>query len=150
VIDGVLMTTRKNIWNQCRFDEDLLKGFHGYDLDFSFSARKFGKVVVTQELLLEHFSLGSFSMDWLNDSLLLNEKWLSILPIHTEKTNQKDDYSDYIATVSLLSHLLRYHENEKLVIKYYSLLLFKWFVYNRFRFTKTVAKYLLFHQTNLQ
>jgi hypothetical protein len=144
------MVTRKNIWKQCRFDENLLKGFHGYDLDFSFSARKFGKVVVTHEILLEHFSLGSFTIDWLKDSLLINEKWLSILPIHAQLTKHEDHFSDYIATVSLLTHLLRFHENKKLVIKYYSMLLFKWFDYNRFRFTKTVAKYLLFHQTNLQ
>jgi hypothetical protein len=150
VIDGVLMVTRKNILNQCCFDEDLLKGFHGYDLDFSFSTRKFGKVVVTHEILLEHFSLGSFTIDWLKDSLLINEKWLSILPIHAQLTKHEDHFSDYIATVSLLTHLLRFHENKKLVIKYYSMLLFKWFDYNRFRFTKTVAKYLLFHQTNLQ
>jgi glycosyltransferase involved in cell wall biosynthesis len=39
VLDGMFLATRKEYWEQKPFDEDLLKGFHGYDIDFSLSQR---------------------------------------------------------------------------------------------------------------
>ncbi len=42
VLDGVLLCCKKNVWQQVKFDEIFLKGFHLYDIDFSFRvAQKF-------------------------------------------------------------------------------------------------------------
>lgn len=147
LIDGVCMATHKAVWQQHRFDDVLLKGFHGYDFDFSLSAGTAGKVVVTHEILLEHFSSGSFSSGWLKDTLLLHRKWRHALPRYVAVPGVSDPYSDYVAAVSLLTHLLRHKGFKKSVIHYYCLLVFKYFHHNRFRFTKTVMKYLFFHQT---
>lgn len=147
VIDGVFMVTRKSVWEKKRFDEHLLKGFHGYDLDFSLSIGLSDRVVVTHEILLEHFSPGSFSRSWLNDILTLHQKWHYFLPRNVTSPGKCDPYSDYIATISLLSHMLRYKGFVRLVITYYCKLLFKYFNFNRFRYTKSVLKYLFFHHT---
>ena len=62
------------------FDEKLLTGFHGYDLDLSLAIGKHYKVGVTYEILAEHFSEGTLNTDWLRSALLIHQKWADCLP----------------------------------------------------------------------
>lgn len=56
VIDGVFMAARKD--NSISFNTKLT-GFHNYDLNLSFEYLKKGYiVVVTNNILLDHFSIG--------------------------------------------------------------------------------------------
>lgn len=79
-IDGVFMATTKVVWNESKFDEISLKGFHGYDFDFSMQVAQQYQVLVCNEILIEHFSKGSFNRDWINTTILLNKKWSHQLP----------------------------------------------------------------------
>ena len=46
-LDGVFLATRKEVWKEIQFDEKLIKGFHGYDLDFTLrAAQRFHNYVV--------------------------------------------------------------------------------------------------------
>ena len=58
VLDGVFLATSKAVWELNRFDEKILSGFHGYDLDFSLSVGRTKKLMVTYELGIVHFSSG--------------------------------------------------------------------------------------------
>ncbi len=79
VIDGVFMALRKEAG--AHFDQTLI-GFHGYDLDLSLAVQEKGyRVVVIQDLVLEHFSLGNLQLGWLTALLQVHRKYKHILPL---------------------------------------------------------------------
>lgn len=83
-IDGCWMCTRKEIALKYPFDETLLTGFHAYDIDFSMAIGQAHDVAVTYEILLRHFSEGSFSGEWESETLKIHEKWSARLPVNTD------------------------------------------------------------------
>lgn len=79
VVDGVFMATKKSL--NVHFDSSIT-GFHCYDLNLSLEVIKKGyKVIVTKEILLEHFSFGSVNRGWVVSSSILHKKYNDILPI---------------------------------------------------------------------
>ena len=88
-IDGCWMCTKKSIAVKFPFDENLLKNFHGYDLDFSLAVNQEYEVAVTYEILLKHFSDGNFGKNWMDDTLKVHEKWSWMLPINTDGLEEK-------------------------------------------------------------
>lgn len=90
-IDGVFMATTREIWTPIRFDETTLRKFHCYDLDFSLSVFSKGyDVIITYDILLEHFSEGSFDKTWYEESLKLHEKWKKHLPASLPSNLESD------------------------------------------------------------
>lgn len=90
-VDGMWFCARKNILNDKPFDEDMLKGFHGYDVDFCLSIFGKHKIVVTYDILMKHSSEGNFNKEWLNDLLKLHRKWNAHLPMTVTKSVSKED-----------------------------------------------------------
>lgn len=85
VVDGVFMAVRKK--TNVFFDE-LLDGFHCYDLNISFEIQKKGyKIGVTNQILIEHFSLGSLSLNWLTSTIKFHKKNQELLPLKVESIN---------------------------------------------------------------
>ncbi len=83
VIDGVFIAARTD--DKIRFNEKL-KGFHNYDLNISFEYKKSGyKIVVTNEILLEHFSLGSINESWFNSTFEIHNYYTNLLPFGSNK-----------------------------------------------------------------
>lgn len=80
-IDGVWMCTKKSVFKNIKFDEQLLTGFHGYDLDYSIQVGKSYKVCVTFGVLIEHLSEGNYSVDWMQSILKLHSKHKASLPL---------------------------------------------------------------------
>ena len=89
VLDGVWLCTTRAVLSNCRFDEDLFKGFHCYDLDFSLTVGQYFDVAVTFDVLLEHFSEGGYNREWFFDTLKLHEKWQAELPKTIEPISDK-------------------------------------------------------------
>ena len=86
-IDGVFMAARKDA--EITFSTEL-KGFHNYDLNFSFEYQKKGyKVVTTKEILLEHYSLGTLNKDWYSSTIRLHKLYKEILPLNFSNTDMK-------------------------------------------------------------
>lgn len=79
--DGVWLFTNKEVFAQIRFDEHTFHNFHCYDVDFSLSVFKNYKVAITSEVLIEHFSEGSFDKGWIEETLKLFSKWKNSLPL---------------------------------------------------------------------
>lgn len=76
-IDGVFIAMRKN---KIRFDERI-EGFHNYDQSISLRSRKAGyKNFVTNEIVIEHFSIGNKDRSWLNSNIKLNQLYQEELP----------------------------------------------------------------------
>ena len=91
-VDGVWMCTRKVLVQTKPFEEQLLKGFHGYDIDFCLSHFKEWEIMVTYEVLLIHYSEGNFKREWLGEVLKLHQKWSSYLPLTTAIVSESDIY----------------------------------------------------------
>lgn len=91
VLDGLGLFVRKDVWKQYPFDEELLTGFHCYDIDFSLqiaTANYKNYVCCSNQMLIEHFSQGNFSdINWFSTTLRLHEKWKHLLPIKTSDLN---------------------------------------------------------------
>lgn len=91
-VDGVWLCTRKELVLEKPFDQTLLTGFHGYDVDFCLHHFGVYQIFVTYEILLIHFSEGNFTKLWLDEVLKLHHKWRSYLPLTTVKLSQKEIY----------------------------------------------------------
>jgi hypothetical protein len=142
VVDGVFLAMTAMVWTTTRFDDQMFKGFHCYDLDISLQCSLIGDVIVSNEIILEHFSSGTFNETWLIDTMKFHKKWKDILPNKNGKKNSHEKFSDYISTASFLNHLLKFKGKKKIVICYFAKIVFLYFFYNNFRFTKSVYNYL--------
>lgn len=95
VLDGVLLVCPKKVWQEVKFDDQLLKGFHLYDIDFSFRVSEKYKVGISYAITLIHLTQGgSFGNEWLNYTLLWHQKMKSKLPAITQDcllSNKKVD-----------------------------------------------------------
>lgn len=91
-VDGVWFCTTKQVLTKASFDEQTFKGFHKYDLDFSMQVRQHYQVVVTYDILLEHFSEGKLSKDWIFETAKFNAKWINQLPAFTESFTDQQKF----------------------------------------------------------
>jgi hypothetical protein len=87
-IDGVFMIMKK----ECNlFFNENLKGFHNYDLNISFECKlKKLKIVVTNEVLIEHFSYGVINNSWYKSTFDIHEIYKKILPLKLTNENIKN------------------------------------------------------------
>lgn len=88
-VDGMWFCTLKKIVKTHPFDQSLLTGFHGYDLDFCLSLYPYYKVMVTYEVLMEHLSEGSFNKQWFGEILRIHQKRQHLLPAQTRDVSKK-------------------------------------------------------------
>jgi Glycosyltransferase like family len=64
-LDGVFIATHRHVWEKLRYDEGTFDGFHVYDIDFTYRAYLMGyRIAIPLDLLLIHFSTGSYSGAW--------------------------------------------------------------------------------------
>lgn len=109
VIDGVFMAVKKSIWSEIKFDEKLLKNYHGYDLDFSLGAAKKYKNYVCYDILLKHLSEGSPDLSWESEINKVHNKWKNFLPYSIEKIDSQTIFeAEKFATLVWLAHLYNY------------------------------------------
>ena len=97
-IDGVFMIMRKD--KRIKFDSNM-EGFHNYDLNISFEFKKLGFVIiVSKEILIEHFSLGTINIAWIDSTYKIHQKYKDFLPIvvgeHYEKKNETVNAKKFI------------------------------------------------------
>lgn len=89
-IDGVFMAMPKE--EKLYFSEKF-KGFHNYDLDISFKVKqKAKKIVVTNEILLEHFSEGQIDGNWVKSTLKIHNYYNKILPLTVDNNLNKNEF----------------------------------------------------------
>ncbi len=64
LLDGVFIACRKDVWKKVKFNEDL-KGFHGYDINFSIKVTENYQNYITNKISIVHFSHGNLTKEWL-------------------------------------------------------------------------------------
>jgi len=81
-IDGLWMVMRSSLSGAVRFDTETFHSFHLYDTDLSMQVRKAGsKVAVCKDILIEHFSTGTFAQEYFDVLEVCLRKWDSFLPV---------------------------------------------------------------------
>ncbi len=82
--DGVFMAMPKCLFdeNLVRWDENVFRGFHFYDMDMSMQIHKIGlNIEILWDVLLEHKSCGDFNKMYLAGRDVWFYKWKQDLPI---------------------------------------------------------------------
>ncbi|MFI3306312.1 MAG: glycosyltransferase [Rikenellaceae bacterium] len=82
-LDGLCIFVRKNVWEECKFDEVTFPGFHYYDVDFSIATAINYTNYVCNIIEIEHFSEGSPSKEWEDAAVVGQKKWESKFPLMT-------------------------------------------------------------------
>lgn len=112
-VDGVFIACRKKVWQEVKFNETLLKGFHFYDIDFSFRASEICKVVVSYEINLTHITKGGdFGTAWVIEAIKFHGHYNQKLPAYT--TIDKKDYME----VQIANTWLNVLKGQKLSFQY--------------------------------
>lgn len=80
-LDGMCLIARRDVWERSPFDEELLSGFHAYDIDFTIASACNYHNYVCNLVEVYHASIGNFSRDWYENAKICHEKWQSRLPM---------------------------------------------------------------------
>jgi len=118
-VDGVFLFTKKEIFKTCRFDNVMLTGFHGYDIDFSLQVHfQSYKVIVSRGVLLLHFSAGNYTRENTIANRKISFKWRKKLPAATVDTHlstlgiMKSEIMNWIFFLTTaLKRLLKFKSN---------------------------------------
>ena len=84
-LDGLCLFVRRNVWESTKFDEQSFPRFHCYDMDFTLAVASQYQNYVCNTVVVEHFSEGSFSNEWLEALKKLHEKWNDKLPLYVKE-----------------------------------------------------------------
>ncbi|HCR78060.1 MAG TPA: hypothetical protein DIW37_16955 [Chryseobacterium sp.] len=94
-VDGVFMAIRKENYDKFRFDENL-KGFHGYDLDFSLRVAQKLQNFVINDILIKHFSGGNPDKKWLDANISIRKKLGSDFKHQIDPDVEKDVFHGFL------------------------------------------------------
>jgi len=117
-VDGMFLAVSKENHNKYPFDENTLTGFHAYDIDYSLGQAKNGKVIVVYDILIEHFSYGGNTRQWIDAQLLVTKKWGNQLPRHIHLNQTELKQAEIINIETFLMALYVNHYKKLLQLKY--------------------------------
>jgi GT2 family glycosyltransferase len=102
-LDGVFLAVRRDVLEKVHFDESV-KGFHGYDMDYSLAVAEQYQNYFVPDILIEHRSEGKISDQWITNTFRINEKWQGKLPMSVEKNglDLESELSAYHTFVKIL------------------------------------------------
>jgi len=84
-LDGFFLFVKREIWEYYPFDEEVFRGFHLYDADFSLGiAQKYQNYVcLTVDII--HFSVGNYNKTFYENARIFQKKWKQVLPCNIGK-----------------------------------------------------------------
>jgi len=108
-VDGLWMCCRKEVWEKFPFDQQSFPNFHFYDIDFCTKIFLKYRILVTYELLIEHFSEGTFKRDWVINALKYFRLRNKYLPFgKTNLTESEAKEQELIIFQQRLKELINY------------------------------------------
>jgi hypothetical protein len=142
VIDGCFIAICKDLFDRYKFDENLL-GFHAYDVDLSLNVGRQYQIMVPKYIQYKHFSNGNLNRDWVESYRYIHKKWQNILPARCHKiTELEENFCDYMSIQNFYNACYQNTFGFKTVLKFYFILITKFFSLNRLRYTKKTFRYL--------
>ncbi|MBU4539356.1 MAG: glycosyltransferase family protein [Weeksellaceae bacterium] len=102
-LDGVFLSCTKAKFDNVRFNEEQIKGFHGYDCDFSLRMAKFYQNYIVHDIKIEHFSGGN------PDRLFLDNNIKIRLNLGSNFNHLSNSQTETIAFRSFLRFYFKYY-----------------------------------------
>ncbi len=119
-LDGLFLCTRKDVFDEFKFDEERLTGFHGYDIDFSLQVFTKYKVKVVFDILMTHYSSGSVNKSWMQSTLIIAEKWKQHLPLSVYDWSEEErNFYHWKSMQVFLQNLFLLHYPYFKIVRYY-------------------------------
>ncbi|WP_262888705.1 glycosyltransferase family protein [Pontibacter pamirensis] len=119
-VDGLWFCTRKEVWQNNKFDETTLKEFHFYDIDFSLQVLQSYRVCVVYDILLQHISEGSINRSWLENAVLFHNKWKQTLPYSVDGLyDEKKKAIEIRRAKNILQLLKKYRFSQLIYLQHY-------------------------------
>lgn len=144
-IDGVFMVCRKALWEQSKFDQDLLRGFHFYDIDFSVRIAHKTKVVVTREIDIVHLTVGGdFGDRWVKEAFIYHNAAKDQLPFSTENINTNH------ADTKVARYWLDWLKSQPVTMQYRLLWVMRQQLYTKPALWYSIAKFLSYRPLGLK
>lgn len=113
LLDGVFLSMRRHWWNSLKFNEKI-SGFHGYDTDLTARSAHFKDNMVTNQVIISHYSLGKADKNWFINLLKIRKYYKSP---SNQKVNVKLEIKNYY---QFLNNLRQF--KDRFEILFYSLL----------------------------
>ncbi len=108
-LDGLCLFVRKDVWCECKFDEELFTRFHCYDIYFALTVAEKYNNYICYTLDIEHFSEGTYSKEWIEETIKLHNIWSNRLPMGTSEwsviCNNEMIHAEYHANRWMMKHL---------------------------------------------
>lgn len=89
-LDGMCLFVRRDVWSETLFDEQTFPRFHGYDIDFTLAVACRYRNYVCNTMLIEHFSTGGYTREWIRTMKRLHCKWRNRLPMFATPLPQSE------------------------------------------------------------
>jgi glycosyltransferase involved in cell wall biosynthesis len=120
ILDGVWLCTRKDVFQQYRFDEVNFTGFHGYDIDYSLQVTQTCSAKVMFDISIHHYSEGNPDKQWMDTAIRLSKKWSSQLPRSIHQVSKKEFLEHHWKNLYVfIEHLFRLHYSRLQIISYF-------------------------------
>ncbi len=113
-IDGVFLAMTRELSLNIRFDDVTFQGFHCYDQDICMQAFILGydnRVIF--DIMIEHFSKGSFNNQWIDTAHIWLNKWRDQLPASTIKVSPEIEFDAFWTNTCWYIYILLKNRNFK-------------------------------------
>lgn len=130
-LDGLCLFVSRSIWKNIKFDQQTFNKFHCYDIDFSLSVAIQYQNYVCNNIIVQHYSQGAFSEEWLKDLERLHKKWQDKLPLYIKKelTSKQLIKYDRLGECTFLKFLMQKGMFNKCSLKHVTNYIFKYPLY---------------------
>ena len=146
-LDGVFLCTRKDVFDEFKFDENTFTGFHGYDIDYSLQVGTKYNLYVIFDIVVHHYSEGSADRSWVKSAFLISKKWQERLPVSVHDLSAYEMNYYYWRSMQIsLQKMFELNFPVYKIFAYY--LLFSWSKYFRIRRFLSMGKYILLRFTS--
>lgn len=106
-VDGMWISTRKEVWRKHPFDSQTFSGFHFYDVDFCTNIFPFYRICVALEIGVTHYSLGSYNDSWTEFADIFYRKHTRKLPLGRVPISARDAANlEYSLTESFVQRII--------------------------------------------
>jgi len=118
VLDGCFIAGKRSVFQEYRWNDQLLKGFHLYDMELCFRVGKKYKLGVVNNFTITHLSEGSFDAKWLSDSEKVHAFYKNDLPIKRLVSSKEIAVLEYYALRSCIARLIKLKQSKTKTLKF--------------------------------
>jgi hypothetical protein len=107
VLDGVWLCIRNSLFEKVRFDDSRFSGFHFYDIDICLQVHcAHYRLMCSSEILIEHFGKGNVDRNWIDNAIILQQKWSGQLPAYVGRFGSRQKSQIAYKTITEFAYVL--------------------------------------------